>query len=140
MATPLSAQLAQIRAPSTNALNLKAQKKAHSRSLLFEERHAANQDFDTLFHICHEGYQELCRLDTRFANFAGSLFSEQSKQEERTHMTAAQNQQLDLVLEDFMRLLGNRLLLKPGMKSMEWLIRRFKSVTTQILNLYKASN
>ncbi|KAI4197949.1 MAG: hypothetical protein LQ350_005603 [Teloschistes chrysophthalmus] len=126
MATPLSAQLAQIRAPSTNALNLKAQKKAHSRSLLFEERHAANQDFDTLFHICHEGYQELCRLDTRFANFAGSLFSEQSKQEERTHMTAAQNQQLDLVLEDFMRLLGNRLLLKPGMKSMEWLIRRFK--------------
>ncbi|KAL9585181.1 MAG: hypothetical protein Q9212_001674 [Teloschistes hypoglaucus] len=125
MATPLAAQLAQIRAPSTNALNLKAQKKAHSRSLLFDERHAANQDFDTLFHICYEGYQDLCRLDTRFANFAGSLFSEQSKQEERTHMTAAQNQQLDLVLEDFMRLLGNRLLLKPGMKSMEWLIRRF---------------
>ncbi|KAL8642467.1 MAG: hypothetical protein Q9228_000855 [Teloschistes exilis] len=125
MATPLAAQLAQIRAPTTNALNLKAQKKAHSKSLLFDERHAANQDFDTLFHICYEGYQDLCRLDPRFANFAGSLFSEQSKQEERTHMTAAQNQQLDLVLEDFMRLLGSRLLLKPGMKSMEWLIRRF---------------
>ncbi|KAI4255282.1 MAG: hypothetical protein LQ352_002655 [Teloschistes flavicans] len=135
MATLLAAQLAQIRAHSTNALDLKAQNKAHSRSLLFDERHAANQDFDTLFHFCYDGYQELCRLDTRFADFAGNLFSEQSKQEDRTHMTTVQNQQLDLVLEDFMRLLGNRLLLKPGMKAMEWLIRRFKSFTPETLLL-----
>ncbi|KAL8694950.1 MAG: hypothetical protein Q9218_000521 [Villophora microphyllina] len=140
MATSLAAQLAQIRAHSTNALDLKAQKKAHSKSLLFDERHAAIQDFDTLFHICHDGYQDLCRLDPRFADFAGSLFSEQSKQEDRTQMTVAQNEQLDHVLEDFMRFLGSRLLLKPAIKSMEWLIRRFKPAAFKFLQPYIQSS
>ncbi|KAL8770926.1 MAG: hypothetical protein Q9209_003577 [Squamulea sp. 1 TL-2023] len=125
MATTLASQLAQIRVQSTNALDLKAQKKAHSKSLLFDPHHAVTQDFDTLFQLCYEGYQEICQLDQRFLNFAGSLFSEQSKQEDRTQMTAAQNKSLDNVLEDFMSLVGGRLLLKPAMKTMEWLVRRF---------------
>ncbi|KAL8707970.1 MAG: hypothetical protein Q9225_007674, partial [Loekoesia sp. 1 TL-2023] len=125
MATSLARQLAQIRAHSTNALDLKAQKKAHSKSLLFNAHHAATQDYDTLFQICYEGWQELCRLDSRFTSFAGNLFSEQSKQEDRTQMTAAQNKDLDNVLEDFMGLVGSRLLLKPALKAVEWLVRRF---------------
>ncbi|KAL8867073.1 MAG: hypothetical protein Q9174_005898, partial [Haloplaca sp. 1 TL-2023] len=125
MATSLAAQLAQIRAHSTNALDLKAQKKAHSKSLLFDERHAVTQDFDTLFQICVEGFQELCRLDPRFLEFAGNLFSQQSKQEDRTQMTEGENKSLDGVLEDCMGLLGGRLSLKPAQKAMEWLIRRF---------------
>ncbi|KAL8737733.1 MAG: hypothetical protein Q9181_001390 [Wetmoreana brouardii] len=125
MTTSLAAQLAQIRAHGTNPLDLKAQKKAHSKSLLFDVSHAATQDYDTLFQICYEAYQELCRLDPRFVDFAGNLFSDQSKQEDRTQMTAAQNKQLDGVLEDFMGLLGSRVLLKPALKAMEWLIRRF---------------
>ncbi|KAL8783433.1 MAG: hypothetical protein Q9213_004633 [Squamulea squamosa] len=125
MATTLASQLAQIRVQSTNALDLKAQKKAHSKSLLFDPQHAATQDFDTIFQLCYEGYQEMCQLDQRFLSFAGNLFSEQSKQEDRTQMTAAQNKSLDNVLEDFMSLVGGRLLLKPAMKTMEWLVRRF---------------
>ncbi|KAL8821982.1 MAG: hypothetical protein Q9223_000062 [Gallowayella weberi] len=125
MTTTLASQLAQIRAHSSNALDLKAQKKAHSKSLLFDAHHAATQDFDTLFQLCSEGFQELCRLDQRFSVFAGTLFSDQSRQEDRTQMTAAQNKSLDNVLEDFMRLVGGRLLLKPAMKAMEWLVRRF---------------
>ncbi|KAL8706643.1 MAG: hypothetical protein Q9201_000340 [Fulgogasparrea decipioides] len=125
MTTSLAAQLAQIRAHGTNPLDLKAQKKAHSKSLLFDASHAATQDYDTLYQICYEGYQDLCRLDPRFVDFTGNLFSDQSKQEDRTQMTAAQNKRLDCVLEDFMGLLGSRLLLKPALKAMEWLIRRF---------------
>lgn len=132
MVTSLASQLAQIRAHSTNSLDLKAQKKAHSKSLLFNPHHAANQDFDTLFQICHEGWQELCRLDPRFLNFAGNLFSEQSKQEDRTQMTAAQNENLNNVLEDFMGLIGARLLLKPALKALEWLVRRFRYVKIEI--------
>ncbi len=128
MATTLASQLAQIRVQSTNALDLKAQKKAHSKSLLFDAHHAATQDFDTLFQLCNEGYQEICRLDQRFLSFAGNLFSDQSKQEDRTQMTAAQNKSLDNVLEDFMSLVGARLLLKPAIKAMEWLVRRFRLV------------
>lgn len=128
MTTALASQLAQIRAHSTNPLDLKAQKRAHSRSLLYEPGVSATQDFDSLFQICYEGFQELCHIDSRFAGFASNLFSEQSKREDRTQMTAAQNQQLDVVLEDFLRLVGSKLLLKPALKAVEWLVRRFRSV------------
>lgn len=128
MATALSSQLARIRSYSTNPLDLKAQKKAHSRSLLYEPGVAATQDFDSLYQICYEGFQELCRLDSRFASFANNVFSEQSKQEDRTQMTAAQNQQLDVVLEEFIHLVDSKLLLKPALKAVEWLVRRFRSV------------
>ncbi|KAL8823214.1 MAG: hypothetical protein Q9191_006066 [Dirinaria sp. TL-2023a] len=126
MATALAAQLARIRAKSSNSLDLKAQRKAHSKSLLFDPRHAASQDFDTIYQLCYEGFVELCRLDPRFAAFAKSLFSEQSKDEDRTLMTQSQNEQLNVLLEDFMCLVCARLLLNPALQAVEWLVRRFR--------------
>ena len=137
MATVLAAQLAQIRAQSTNPLNLKAQKKAHSQSLLFEPPVAATQDFDTIYQICYEGFEELCRLDSSFNGFAVNIFGEQSKQEDRTQMTAAQNQQLDMAIEEFLGLVSGRLLLKPALKAVEWLVRRFRSVHLWHLRAHK---
>ena len=132
MATALASQLAQIRAYSTYPLNLKAQKKAHSRSLLFEPSVAASQDFESLYQICYEGFQELCRLDSRFASFADSIFSEQSRHQDRTQMTAAQNERLDFVIGEFLHLVGSKLLLNPALKAVEWLVRRFRSVKGQL--------
>ena len=126
MTSSLVSQLAQIRAQGANPLDLKAQKKAHSQSLLFDARVAATQDFETLFWLCHEGFQDLCRLDSRFAAFGQSIFSEQSKQADRTQMTALQNSQLDKNLESFLGMVGSKLLLKPALKAVEWLIRRFR--------------
>ena len=126
MATTLAVQLAKLRSNTVNSLDLKAQKKSHSQSLLFEARVAATQDFDTIYLICYEGFRELCNLDARFTSFARNIFSEQSKLEDRTQMTVAQNDQLDSVLEEFLGLIGGRLLLKPALKALEWLIRRFR--------------
>lgn len=126
MASSLVTQLAQIRAQGANPLDLKAQKKAHSQSLLFDARAAATQDFETIFWICNEGFQDLCRLDSRFADFAQSIFSEQSKQADRTQMTALQNSQLDGNLERFLGMVSSKLLLKPALKAVEWLVRRFR--------------
>ncbi|KAI9838111.1 MAG: hypothetical protein M1819_006267 [Sarea resinae] len=126
MASALAAQLSQIAAHSTNSLDLKAQRTAHSQSLIFEARDAANQGFDTIFQLCYEGFGELCLLDPRFTVFARNIFSEHSKKEERTQMTAAQNEELDRVVEDFLGLVGGRLLLKPAIKAVEWLVRRFR--------------
>lgn len=128
MATALSAQLAQIASKSTNQLDLKVQKKAHSQSLIFEKDFASSQDFDTLYQICIEGFHELCLLDPRFVGFSRNIFDEQSKREERTQMTEAQNKELDEVLESFLALVGAKLLLKPAIKSVEWLVRRFRHV------------
>ncbi|KAL4867917.1 hypothetical protein BDV12DRAFT_170541, partial [Aspergillus spectabilis] len=126
MASSLAAQLSQIAATSTNQFNLKAQRVAHSQSLIFEKRVAGSQDFDTIYDICYNGFREICQLDARFAQFERSIFSEQSKGQDRTEMNAAQNKELDSVLEAFLALVGGRLLLSPAVKAVEWLIRRFR--------------
>ncbi|KAE9965862.1 hypothetical protein BLS_000957 [Venturia inaequalis] len=126
MATELQRQLAKIAANSTNQLDLKAQKAAHGKSLLFDAKVAVSQDFETLYQICVEGFQELCTLDRRFEPFYANIFSEQSKTEEREQMTAEENKELSIVLEDFLGLIGTRLLLKPAQKAVEWVIRRFR--------------
>ncbi|KAF7155118.1 hypothetical protein CNMCM5623_006545 [Aspergillus felis] len=126
MASSLAAQLSQIAAKSTNQLDLKAQRIAHSQSLIFDRKVASTQDFDTVYQICYEGFQELCQLDPRFTAFERTIFSEQSKAEDRTQLTAAQNKELDVALEAFLALVGGRLLLNPAVKAVEWLVRRFR--------------
>ncbi|EED21107.1 SSU processome component Utp10, putative [Talaromyces stipitatus ATCC 10500] len=126
MASSLAAQLAQVAAKSTSPLDLKAQRVAHSKSLIFEYRVAKSQDFDTLYQLCNDAFQELCRLDTRFTEFERTIFSLHSKSEDRTEMTAAQNKELDVALESFMALVGGKLQLTPAVKALEWLVRRFR--------------
>ncbi|PGG96383.1 hypothetical protein AJ80_09838 [Polytolypa hystricis UAMH7299] len=126
MSSSLAAQLVQIATTSTNQLDLKAQRAAHSQSLIFEKQVAAAQTFDTIFQICDEGFQELCSLDSRFRKFRQNVFSEQSKTEDRLEMNASQNKELDSVLEEFLGLVGARLLLTPAVKAVDWLVRRFR--------------
>ena len=126
MATSLAAQLSAIAANSENSLNLKAQKAKHSKSLIFEPRVAASQSFDTIYTLCHEGFQELCLLDGRFLEFQRDIFSDQSQEEDRTQLTAVQNSELDKRIEAFLGLVGGRLRLTPAIKAVEWLVRRFK--------------
>ncbi|KAF2120311.1 hypothetical protein BDV96DRAFT_485905 [Lophiotrema nucula] len=124
--TSLQRQLAAIAASSTHQLDLKAQKAAHGKSLLYEPRVAASQSFDNIYLICQEGFRNLCALDHRFLPFSKTIFSEQSKEEDRTQRTKKENQELDTVLEAFITLVGPRLLLKPAEKALEWLVRRFR--------------
>jgi U3 small nucleolar RNA-associated protein 10 len=126
MATTLQKQLAAIAASSTHQLDLKAQKSAHGKSLLFESKVAGSQSFENLYLICHDSFRDLCALDPRFRQFSTNLFSEQSKEEDRLQMTEAENKKLNKVLEAFITLIGPRLLLKPAQKALEWLVRRFK--------------
>ncbi|KAI0406703.1 armadillo-type protein [Xylaria palmicola] len=126
MATALAAQLAQIAANSKSSLDVKAQKAAHSKSLIFEPRAAAVQNLQTLYGICREGFDELCQLDSRFIPFATTIFSEQSQDEDRAQMTAAENTELDKRIDAFLRLAGARLRLMPTIKAIEWLVRRFR--------------
>ena len=126
MATQLAAQLQQLRKQNGNPLDLKAQRKAHSQSLLYEQHDAVNQDFETIYQICIEGFEELCQLDARFAAFASSIFSENSKRIDRLQYTKAENERLNETIEEFLYLIGSRLALKPALKAVEWLVRRFR--------------
>ena len=126
MATSIASQLAQVAANSNNALNLKAQKVAHSKSLIFEPRVAASQSFETIYTLCHEGFRELCLLDKRFLVFQSNLFGQHSQEQDRAIMTADENSSLDTQLEQFLGLAGARLRLSPAMKAVEWLVRRYR--------------
>ncbi|KAI5922209.1 armadillo-type protein [Camillea tinctor] len=126
MTSTLAAQLAKIAASSKSSLDVKAQKAAHSKSLIFEPRVAASQNFQTLYRICYEGFEELCQLDSSFAPFSSTLFSEQSQDEDRSQLTVSENAELDKKVDSFLRLVGARLRLMPAVKAVEWLIRRFK--------------
>ncbi|KAI1368411.1 armadillo-type protein [Xylaria arbuscula] len=139
MATALAAQLAQIAANSKTSLDVKAQKAAHSKSLIFEPRVAASQSFQTLYGICREGFDELCQLDPRFAPFGTTIFSEQSQHEDRIQMNAAENGELDRRVDAFLHLAGARLRLMPTIKAIEWLVRRFRiheNNTTTLLTTF----
>ena len=128
MASSLAVQLSQIAAKSTNELDLKSQRISHSQSLIFETTVASSQDFDTIYDICYDGFRELCALDLRFREFERTIFSEQSKAEDRTQMNSEQNKELDAVIEAFLVLVGGRLQLSPAVKAVDWLVRRFRYV------------
>ncbi|GJN77355.1 snoRNA-binding rRNA-processing protein utp10 [Purpureocillium lilacinum] len=114
MATSLAAQLAQIAANSKATLNVKAQKAAHSKSLIWEPRVAATQSYQTLYTTCYPGFEELCQLDARFARFQSTIFSQESQEQDRTQLSAAENEELDRQIEAFLRLAGSRLRLTPA--------------------------
>lgn len=124
--TSLQKQLASIAASSSHELDTKALRAAHAQSLLFEPKVAATQSFDTLYQLCVEGFEELCDMDARFVKYGVNLFSIHSKKEDREQMTAHQNEELNVVLESFLGLVGARLLLKPALKAVEWTVRRFR--------------
>ncbi|KAJ5379781.1 U3 small nucleolar RNA-associated protein 10 [Penicillium cataractarum] len=126
MASSLAAQLSQIAAKSTHELDLKKQRVSHSQSLIFDRKVASTQDFDTIYDICFDGFRELCSLDARFEEFGRSIFSEQSKAEDRTQLSSSQNKELDAVIESFLALVGGRLQLSPAVKAVDWLVRRFR--------------
>ncbi|KAF7545708.1 hypothetical protein G7046_g9501 [Stylonectria norvegica] len=126
MATSLAAQLAQVAANSKATLNIKAQKAAHSKSLIWEPRVAATQSYQTLYTTCYQGFEELCQLDVRFVLFQSTIFSEESQNQDRTQLTKGENEELDRRVEAFLRLAGSRLRLMPAIKAIEWLIRRFR--------------
>ena len=132
MAPALASQLSQLRAASTGHLDLKSQSKAYSQSLLFDAKVAKSQDIDSIYDFCLEGFQDLCRLDDRHALYYNNLFSDQSKRLDRSQMTKLQNEQVDVALEGFLALVGAKLQLKPALRSVEWLIRRFRFVVLQL--------
>lgn len=128
MATSLAAQLAQVAANSKSTLNVKAQKAAHSKSLIWEPRIAASQSYQTLYTTCYQGFEELCQLDARFTRFELTIFNVESQNQDRTQLSKGENEELDKQIDAFLRLAGSRLRLMPAIKAIEWLIRRFRFV------------
>ncbi|KAI9492397.1 hypothetical protein BDB00DRAFT_883490 [Zychaea mexicana] len=98
----------------------------HKASFLFTSKEAADQDLETIYSIAHNGIMELVILDSKFAPFQKTLFSEKMKGYDRVLQTAEENAKLDKSITAFLHQLSPYFLLKPAGKAVEWLIRRFR--------------
>ncbi|KAJ6263576.1 U3 small nucleolar RNA-associated protein [Drechslerella dactyloides] len=129
MASTLAAQLQALQArPSTlsTTTDPKTLRKLHAVSLLFTPEHAASQDFDTIYAVCRDGFDELCALDRRFIVFDRTLFSEQSIGIDRDVLGVEENTRLDENVKRFLALVGAWATVKSCVKAVEWLVRRFR--------------
>ncbi|ODV77881.1 component of small subunit processosome [Suhomyces tanzawaensis NRRL Y-17324] len=125
----LSQQLKAINAINESnasvALDRKSRSKIHSKSLIYEPKVAATQDYDYLYQVGLEGIEEITQIDSRFNKFTQTLFSGTSINLDRNVQSKDIVDQLNKNVEAFLTLIGPYLQLSPAIKALEWLVRRF---------------
>jgi U3 small nucleolar RNA-associated protein 10 len=93
---------------------------------MYHAREAEDVDAETIFGFASNAFVQLCRVDPRFERFAPRLFSDAAKSLDREHSTKDVNEELDGLLNSFLRLLTPYFLQPFAHKTLEWLIRRFR--------------
>ncbi|KAG9452219.1 hypothetical protein H6P81_005123 [Aristolochia fimbriata] len=125
MATTLSAQLQAIKSfvqGETEPL-----KRPFTRpSVLFEPKEAADIDVETILSIGVAGLESLAGLNSRFSQFKETLFSRKSCETDRETMGIEENAKLDISISAYLRLLSGYLHVPSALKTLEYLIRRYK--------------
>ena len=124
MPSILAEQLQQIRSTSQTTLD----KKRHLdvKSLCFTKLDAAEQDLETVFAFAYNGFIHLLSLEPRLEKYADTLFSESSITFERDLQTRKKNDELDRMIEGALALLSPHFASMPGIKAIEWLVRRYR--------------
>ncbi|KAI9005428.1 hypothetical protein CLU79DRAFT_841105 [Phycomyces nitens] len=106
--------------------NVSEVSRKYKASYLFTAREAADQDLDTIYSIAYNGIMELTILDSKFAAYENTIFSEAMKSVDRVLQTAEENEKLNASIKSFLQNLSPYFLLKPAGKVLEYLIRRFR--------------
>nr|XP_043631361.1 uncharacterized protein At3g06530 isoform X2 [Erigeron canadensis] len=125
MKSILESQLQVIRS-SVNP-DIDPQKRPFTRpSILFDAKEAADIDIDTLFNIALSGLEVLISHDERFANYKKDLFTHNSRELDRELLGIDQNNQINASISSYLRLLSGYFQLPSALRTLEYLIRRYK--------------
>ena len=124
MATSLARQLQAIRSDVVATLDKRKHEKVGS--LLFDPEEAASQDFESVFSLGLNGLHGLIQVERRLQRFETTLFSESSKEIDRTIQTKEENDRWDSAVNEFLDLVAAHALSRETAKALEWLIRRFR--------------
>ncbi|KAK8344000.1 hypothetical protein V6Z12_A07G051700 [Gossypium hirsutum] len=95
-------------------------------SILFNPKEAADIDIDTILDIALSGLEILVGVDERFRNCKIDLFNLKSKELDRELMGVDENNQINASISSYLRLLSGHLQLSASLKTLEYLIRRYK--------------
>lgn len=90
------------------------------------ERYACNWT-DGMISLCTiSGLEVLISSDKQFKNYKNDLFSHRSKDLDRELMGIEENNQINVSISSYLRLLSGFFLLPSALKTLEYLIRRYK--------------
>nr|GEW70692.1 hypothetical protein [Tanacetum cinerariifolium] len=125
MATSIASQLEAIRSI------VKADNDPHKRpftrpSILFDAKEAADIDIDTLFNLASSGLEILVSQDERFGNYKNDLFTHKRRELDRELMGIEENKNINASISSYLRLLSGYFQLPSALRTVEYLIRRFK--------------
>ncbi|KAK3033239.1 hypothetical protein RJ639_033119 [Escallonia herrerae] len=125
MVTSISAQLQAIK--SAIAADTEPLTRPFTRpSLLFSPKEAADIDLDTIFTIALSGLEVLISADSRFRSYKNDLFSHRSRELDRELQGIEENDRINTSIGSYLRLLSGYFQLPSSLRTLEYLIRRYK--------------
>ncbi|XP_051122807.1 uncharacterized protein At3g06530 [Andrographis paniculata] len=95
-------------------------------SLLFDPRAAADVDAETILQLALSGLEVLITMEERFRSYKDDLFSQQSKELDRDLLGQEENTRINASICSYLRLLSGYLELHSAVKTLEYLIRKYK--------------
>ncbi|KAJ7949476.1 U3 small nucleolar RNA-associated protein [Quillaja saponaria] len=95
-------------------------------SVLFDPKEAADIDIETILSIALQGLEVLINTDERFRHYKNDLFSDRSKDLDRELMGIEENNRYNASISSYLRLLSGHFQLPSALKTLEYLIRRYK--------------
>ncbi|CAI8586853.1 unnamed protein product [Vicia faba] len=125
MATSIASQLEAIR--SIAHVDSAPLRRPFTRpSILFDPKEAADISIESIFTIALQGLEVLISKDERFRNYKNDLFSHRSKEVDRELMGIEQNNQLNVLINSYLKLVSGFFMLPSALQTLEYLIRRHK--------------
>ncbi|XP_015069856.1 uncharacterized protein At3g06530 [Solanum pennellii] len=122
MATSLVAQLQRLAVPDTEQ-----RKRPFTRpSILFDPKEAADIELDTILNIAQSGLEVLVSIEERFKKYKSDLFSYGSRELDRELMGIEENKRINASIYSYLQLLSGYFELSASLKTLEYLIRRYK--------------
>ncbi|XP_075484364.1 uncharacterized protein At3g06530 isoform X1 [Primulina tabacum] len=95
-------------------------------SILFDAKAAADIDLDAIFDIAISGLEVLISMEERFRKYRNDLFSHQSREFDRELVGVEENTRINASIYSYLQLLSGYLESYSALKTLEYLIRRYK--------------
>lgn len=126
MATSIASQLEAIKSVIQADTEPSVKRPFIRPSILFDAKEAADIDIDTIFSIALQGLDVLVSTDERFRIYKNDLFSQKSRELDRELMGIEENNGINVSISSYLRLLSGHFELPSSIKTLEYLIRRYK--------------
>ncbi|KAK7852331.1 uncharacterized protein CFP56_039361 [Quercus suber] len=108
-------------------------------SILYDPKEAADIDVDAILSIALQGLEVLVDTNERFRNYKNDLFSHKSRELDRDLLGIEENNRINASIGSYLRLLSGYFQLPSALKTLEYLIRRYKNSKWKFLDGVKTT-